>query len=195
MAKNDLQKLDESVKSQHKYWESLSPEKRRETLIQTRNDLLKNAQKYIFFLAIIGLLFSVITINLWVTTYKMNLMSSLGVFCGTLLAGAGFYYINLNKIKSSRKIQSDKFTDDDAIAYFREQEMVNQRALEQWNRKGKYILAIGTMLVFLLFFRSTVEFAFILLASRISVFLIGLVISFFVQKILNNIEIKKQNGG
>jgi len=79
MAKGKLQQLDEQVKSQHKYWESLSPEERRASVIQMRDAQSKNAQKSIVFLAVIGLLSSVITIHFWLNVYNMSLSSSLGL--------------------------------------------------------------------------------------------------------------------
>jgi len=94
----------------------------------------------------------------------------------------GFQYIKSNRIKSNSKIQSDDFTDDDVIAYFREHERVNKRALEKLNKNKYLIFAFGGILVLLANFRSTMELAFMLSASGLSVFLIGLVVFTFIQK-------------
>jgi hypothetical protein len=183
MAKDNLQQVIEQVKSQHAHWESLSPEERRASFIQTRDAQSKNSQKSIVFLAFIGLIFSAITIHFWLTEYNMSLASSFGIVGGMILAVLGFQFIKTNRIRSNSKIQSNDFNDDDIIAYFREHERVNQRFLELWNKKGKYLVFIfGGIMILSLNFRLTKGFAFMLLASGISIFLIGLVIFTLIQK-------------
>ena len=183
MAKGILQQVGEQVKSQNKYWESLSPEERRASVIQMRDAQAKNAQKSIIFLAVIGVVFSAITIQFWLNEYHMSLMSSLGIIGGMFLVAIGFQYINSNKIKSNSKIQTDDFSDDDVIAYLREHEKVNQRALVQWNKNKYFVFIIGGLFILSLNFRSTQEFSYMALFSGISIFLLGLVIFFIVQKI------------
>jgi len=183
MAKDSLQQLGEDVKSQHEYMESLSPDERSSLIIQMHDAQSKNARQSMVFLAAIGLLFSAGTIYLWLIQYRMNLMSSLGIIGGALLAAFGFRYIQVNRIALHNKIQTNDFTDEDVIAYFREHEGINQRALEQWNKKGKYIVSVfGGLLMLLLVFRPTMPLAFLLLTSGISVFLVGLVVFTIVQK-------------
>jgi Ca2+/Na+ antiporter len=81
------------------------------------------------------------------------------------------------------------------LSYFQEHEEVNKRALEQWNRRDRYFVFIGGgLLILLLNLRVTAEFASIALLSGISIFLIGLVIFWMVQR-RNTTKPDKQNGG
>jgi Ca2+/Na+ antiporter len=182
MTKRNLQQIDKQVKSQHKYWESLSPEDRRASVIQMRDAQSKNAQKSIVFLAIIGFLFSAATIHFWLNEYHLSLESSLGVIGGVVLAALGFQYIKSNRIKSNSKIQSNDFSDDDIIAYFQEHEKVNQRALKQWNKNKYLVFVLGGLFILSLNLRLTKDFSFMALVSGISIFLIGLVVFFTIQK-------------
>ncbi|MBI5295346.1 MAG: hypothetical protein HY869_07705 [Chloroflexi bacterium] len=185
MAKDNLQKIDEQVKSQHRYWESLSPEERRASVIQLRDAQSKNAQQSIKFLAVIGFVFSIATIHFWLNEFHMSLASSLGIIGGVILATFGFQFIKSNRIKSNSKIQSNDFSDDDLTNYFREHEKVNQKFLEKWNKSKYLIYIIGGLFLLSLNFRSTKDFAFMVLGSGISIFLIGLVIFFIIQKAKN----------
>jgi hypothetical protein len=48
MMKSTLQKIDEQVKSQHAYWESLSPEERRAVVLKRRDANFHKSQKLSF---------------------------------------------------------------------------------------------------------------------------------------------------
>jgi Ca2+/Na+ antiporter len=183
MSKGELQQLDEQVKSQHKSWESLSPEERRASVIQMRDAQTNNAQKSIVFLTIIGVVFLAITLQFWLNEYHMSLLSSSGIIGGMFLAAFGFQYIRSNRIESNSKLQTNDFSDDDVKAYFREHERVNQRALAQWNKNRYFVFIIGGVFLLSLNLRSTKEFSYMALLSGISIFLLGLFIFFVVQKI------------
>jgi len=185
MPKGTHQQLDEQVKSQHKYWESLSPEERRSSVIQMRDAQSNNAQKPIIFLAIVGIAFSAVTVHFWLNEYHMNLVSILGIVGGVILAAFGFQYIKSNRIKSYNKIQTDDFNDDDVIAYFQEHERVNKRALEQLSKYKYLVFVLGGLFLLSLNFSPTKDFSFMALLSGISIFLLGLVVYFVVQKTKN----------
>jgi hypothetical protein len=101
-------------------------------------------------------------------------MSSLGVASGTILAMAGLIYINSRLIKSHSKILSGDFTDDDIIAYYREHEMVNKRALEGQSKIGTIvsIFLVGS-LIYAADHWLTAEAKTMTLLSGISGFLVG----------------------
>lgn len=183
MAKRDLEQLEEQVKSQHKYWENLSVEDRRALIIQMRNKPTKDATKNVFSIVIIGLLFFAGTILFWVNEFKLSTTSNLGVVSGVVLATLAFRYTQSNRITSRDKLLSNDFTDADVLAYFEEHERINQKALKQWNTRGKYVVYIffGT-LILLLNIRFTFQFSIMVLFSGVSVFLCGLAVFTFFQK-------------
>jgi hypothetical protein len=182
MAKQNLKQL-EQVKSRQKHLEDLSPEKQRAAIIRMRNAQAKNSQKSVIFLAVLGLLISAVAIYFWFVKYELSLPSTLGVLTGIVIAVSGFQYLQANKVTSYAKIQSNEFTDEDITAYFREHEQVNKKALEQWNKRGKYVVFIGVgLLVLLLNYRPTASFAFMVLATGLSVFFIGLFLIWLVEK-------------
>ena len=174
MKRNSLQEIGENVKSQHRYWEALSPEERRTEVVRMVNAQTKSNQNSVKLMAIMGSIFLAIGIIFWSLVFKMNLSSTLGLAGGLIMATIGFNVLNTNKIGSYRKILSNHFDDNDVIAFFREHENINQRFLERWNKSGKYILLISFGIgAFLLYNPSTKAFMIVSLEFGIGLFLIG----------------------
>jgi len=178
MKSSNLKQLGENVKSQHSYWEALSPDERRIKVIQMCNAQLKATQKSTLRMLVIGFIFLVVGIFFWFWVFKMNISSSLGLAGGLILATIGFNVLYTNRINSYYKILSNNFNDDDVISYFREHESVNQKFLDRWNKSGKYIFFISLGIgAFLLFNPSTNAFVIVAVEFGLGLFLTG---AFFV---------------
>jgi len=183
MAKRKLQEIEEQAKSQHKHWESMSPDKRRASVIQMRDAQSKNAQKSIIILSVVGVVFFAFTVHFWLNIYHLSIASSSGIIGGAILAVFGFRYIQFNRIKSHSIIQPNDFNDDDIMAYIQEHEKVNQRALINWNRYKYLIFVLGGLLMLSLNLHPTKEFSFMVLSSGLSIFLLGLFVHYVIQKV------------
>jgi len=182
MPDRTLRQRIENTKSAIKYLESLSPEERRASVIEMRDAQAGSDRVLAVFVFILVLLFSAGIIYMWLIGYKMSLMSSLGIVGALILNTIGFQYLKSNSIESIGRLQFDDFTDEDVIAYFREREKSNQKALDDWNKKGKYILVALVILTILLFFDgSTRDFAVMFVASVLDLFLIGFVVLLLLQ--------------
>ncbi|MCK4837601.1 MAG: hypothetical protein KAS94_02305 [Desulfobulbaceae bacterium] len=186
--KKNLNNIEYEVKSKHQYMDRLNPEERRAAFISQRNMLSKNTNKKLAFLTIVGLLFSSLTVYIWIAKFQFSLLSNFGFIGGMIIAAFGFWYINFNRITANKPMLSNDFTDEDLSAYCREHEEVNKRALENWNKKGKYVVSIiGFLIIILIEFQDTMEFGSMVLASGLSIFLIGIsgygIFQFFINKL------------
>jgi hypothetical protein len=183
MSDRTLQQRIENEKSAIKYLESLSPEERRASVIEMREAQSRSDKVLVVFLSVLVLWFSAGVIYMWLIEYKMSLMSSLGMVGAVILNTVGFQYLKSNKIESIGKLQSDDFTDEDVIAYFRARERSNQKALDDWNKKGRYLFFALVFLTLLLFFiHSTIEFAVMLMVGVPCIYLIGYVTFMLIQQ-------------
>ena len=176
MNSENLQQIGENVKSQHRYWERLSPDERRTEVIKLCKAQAKTSRKNVGRMLIIGFMSLAASIVFWLWVFKMNLLSTMGFVGGIILATIGFNVLYANRINSYYKILSNRFDDNDVIAYFREHEKINQRFLTRWNKSGKYVLFICFGIgIFLIYNPATFAFAFVALASGLGLFFIGAV--------------------
>jgi len=183
MSKHFLGQVDEIIKLQHKHLESLSPEQRRAEVVQLLHAQVRHAQRSALSIGIVGLLILVIAIYFWFGEYHVSPMSSLGIIGGVILAALGFWYMNANSIRSRQKILSNNFTDADVLDYFREHETINQRTAVWWNKGGKFVLGLSSIILAgLTFYRPTAPFGAMMLLVALSVFFMGLAIIIYVQK-------------
>ena len=122
MNSENLQQIGENVKSQHRYWERLSPDERRTEVIKLCKAQAKTSRKNVGRMLIIGFMSLAASIVFWLWVFKINLLSTMGFVGGIILATIGFNVLYENRINSYYKILSNRFDDNDVIAYFREHE-------------------------------------------------------------------------
>jgi hypothetical protein len=176
MKSNNLQQIGENVRSQHRYWEGLSPDERRAEVIKLCNTQATTSRKNVVPMLMFGIIFVATSIIFWIWVFKMNFNATIGFAGGIILATIGFNILYANRINSYYKILSNNFDDNDVITYFREHEKINQRFLERWNKSGKYVLFVCFGIgIFLIYNPSTFAFAFVALAFGLGLFFVGAV--------------------
>lgn len=163
--------------SEGRYWEKLTPDERRIEVIKVCHAQKEASRKNLVPVLIFGFGALAFGLVFWRWVFGMNLVSTLGLAGGLLLATIGFNFLFTYRINSYYKILSNDFSDDDTIAYYYENERANQRFLSSWNRYGKYIALLSTGLVVVLSLNpKTIAFVIVSLMVGAGLFLLGAVI-------------------
>jgi len=177
MNTNDLRKLESKVKSLHDYWRGLNPEERRKAVVEFLDAQQRTSRQSAIVILVFGIVALAATVFFWHNQSHRSLMSSLGIVGGVLVAGLGFRFLQLNRVKSYHKLFSDDFSDEDILAWLKEHEEVNRRFVERWNGWGKYLVfVVGGAWIIMLSIDATKELASSALFSALTVLFLGLAI-------------------
>jgi Flp pilus assembly protein TadB len=160
-------------------WASFSPNERRKTVIKIRDAGFESSRKSLPLLFIMAIPFVAVSLLMLIVSLisRSNLLSSLGFVLGLSLSAIGIWVLIAYRIKSYPKILFDDFSDEDAIAYLREEQDVNKRFLYQLKRPASYAIFVyfGIVLISIVVIH-TIEFILMLLITTLGFFLLFLAI-------------------
>ena len=172
MTSDELKTLERHVRSFNDHLRGLTPEQRRKVVTNLVQARVKTGRRSLATLTIVAIVSFLGALQLWLGSYQMSLASTLGGVSGVILAGLGIKTLIGYKVETFTKIASGDISDDDALAWFEEEEAVNQRFMSQWQTHGRYlVLAAVSALALLFAIPSTAAFAMMVLASGFTLFL------------------------
>ncbi|MBI3175782.1 MAG: hypothetical protein HYZ25_18830 [Chloroflexi bacterium] len=152
-----------SIEDWVQHLKSLTPEERRDFVIQMREEQIKINKKLIVFSSISAPIISFASLYLWGHAYHMSRESTFGMLTGSALFFIGFQFIKSGLLyEPFKNCYLDDFTDEDIFAYLQGISKGNQKSsrLEKIGKFYFFIVSSALLIPFFLHFsNSSYEFS------------------------------------
>jgi hypothetical protein len=163
-----------TIESQIEYLESLTPDERREYVIKTRDEYLKSRKQKKIGFTLIACLCLAGTLYIWLNTYGISLISSLGILTGIALGIIGSRYLGKIYFLPDESFSADNFTDASLHSYLEDLKKSVKKDYAWWKSTGSNIvITVSAALIILVYIPQTNIFALMMICGGLSAFLIG----------------------